>query len=259
MNNDDLKWVFLSHSNKDYLQVRIVRNRLEDKGLYPIMFYLKCLENDPSEIVLEIIKKEIDARPRFILCQSENALKSYWVQKEIEYIKSINRPYEVVDLKDENSIIIGVNSLYKRMTILIISPRIEPEISKMITQKGFIEQSIDENMPVYNIWGGMSQQQYEYMVNLKCIHSLETGYCLLLLYTQSDYNSLHCQKILRIAKSNKRYTDYLIPVLMEQTDDVYSKEFRTFPNFFDASAYPNDKKVSAIVNHLLYVDSLKNV
>lgn len=148
MNNDDLKWVFLSHSNKDYLQVRMVRNRLEDKGLYPIMFYLKCLENDSNEIVLEIIKKEIYARPRFILCQSENALKSYWVQKEIEYIKSINRPYEVVDLKDENSVINGVNSLYKRMTVLIISSRIDLDISGMIAQKGYIEQSIDENMPV---------------------------------------------------------------------------------------------------------------
>lgn len=259
MNNDDLKWVFLSHSNKDYLQVRMVRNRLEDKGLYPIMFYLKCLENDSNEIVLEIIKKEIYARPRFILCQSENALKSYWVQKEIEYIKSINRPYEVVDLKDENSVINGVNSLYKRMTVLIISSRIDLDISGMIAQKGYIEQSIDENMPVYNIEGGMSQQQYEYMVNLKCIHSLETGYCLLLLYTQSDCNNLHCRKILKIAKSNKKYTSFLIPVLMEKMDDVFYKEFRTFPNFFDASAYSNDKKASAIVNHLSYVDLLKNM
>lgn len=258
MNNDDLKWVFLSHSNKDYLQVRIVRNILENKGLYPIMFYLKCLENDPNEIVLEIIKKEIDARPRFVLCQSENALKSYWVQKEVEYIKCINRPYEVVDLKDENSIINGVDSLHKRMTVLIISSRMNSEISRMIAQKGFVEKSIDENMPVYNIWGGISQQQYEYMVNLKCTHSLETGYCLLLLYTQSDCNSLHCQRILKIAKNNKKYTNYLIPVFMEQMDDI-SSEFKTFPNFFDASTYSNDKKAFAIVNHLLYVDLLKNV
>lgn len=145
------------------------------------------------------------------------------------------------------------------MTVLIISSRIDLDISGMIAQKGYIEQSIDENMPVYNIEGGMSQQQYEYMVNLKCIHSLETGYCLLLLYTQSDCNNLHCRKILKIAKSNKKYTSFLIPVLMEKMDDVFYKEFRTFPNFFDASAYSNDKKASAIVNHLSYVDLLKNM
>ena len=120
----------------------------------------------------------------------------------MEYIKSINKPYAVINLRDENSIINGVDSLYKRMTVLIISSRIELDISRMILLKGYVEKSIDENMPVYGIWGGMSQTQYENMVKMECVHSLETGYCLLLLY-KSDCSSMRCQEILKIAKSNK--------------------------------------------------------
>lgn len=52
MNTENSKWVFLSHSNKDIINVRVVRNKLEHNGFYPIMFYLKCLEQDPDDYVL---------------------------------------------------------------------------------------------------------------------------------------------------------------------------------------------------------------
>lgn len=86
-------WIFLSHSNEDYDKVRKVRNMLEDLNLRPIMFFLKCL-NDDDEID-ELIKREIDCRTRFILCDSDNARKSNWVKREVEYIKSKDKPYEI--------------------------------------------------------------------------------------------------------------------------------------------------------------------
>lgn len=89
-------WIFLSHSNKDYEKVRQVRNMLEEQDLRPLMFFLHCL-NDDDEID-ELIKREIDCRTRFILCDSENAQSSKWVQKEVEYIKSKDRMYETIDL-----------------------------------------------------------------------------------------------------------------------------------------------------------------
>lgn len=64
-------WVFLSHSNKDYDKVRVVRNLLEDQKFRPIMFFLCCLED--NEEINDLIKREIDSRTRFILCDSENA------------------------------------------------------------------------------------------------------------------------------------------------------------------------------------------
>lgn len=89
-------WIFLSHSNKDYEKVRQVRNMLEEQNLRPLMFFLHCL-NDDDEID-ELIKREIDCRTRFILCDSENAQSSKWVQKEVDYIKSQDRLYETIDL-----------------------------------------------------------------------------------------------------------------------------------------------------------------
>ena len=48
MNHADDKeiWIFLSHSNKDFAKVRLIRNYLEEHSLRPLMFYLKCLSND---------------------------------------------------------------------------------------------------------------------------------------------------------------------------------------------------------------------
>lgn len=77
MKNKEI-WIFLSHSNVDYDKVRKVRNMLEEQGLRPIMFFLKCL-NDDDEID-DLIKREIDCRTRFILCDSPNARCSTWVK-----------------------------------------------------------------------------------------------------------------------------------------------------------------------------------
>ena len=184
------------------------------------MFYLKCLENAPNESVLDIIKQEIEARPRFVLCQSENTLKSYWVQQEIEYIKSIKRPYEIINLNDSNSIARGIDSIYKRSNVLIISSRVEKDISNKIEQMGYNTYLVDENMVTYNYFGGMNFQQYENMVYQKCLHSLKNGYCLLLLYDQTEFYKTHYQTIINIAMSNKEYIDYLIPIIMEENITV---------------------------------------
>lgn len=81
--NKDI-WIFLSHSNADFGKVREIRNYLEEKGFRPLMFYLKCLENE--EETFSLIKREIDVRTRFVLCDSENARKSVWVKREMDYI-----------------------------------------------------------------------------------------------------------------------------------------------------------------------------
>ena len=93
--NDEV-WIFLSHSNKDYEKVRLVRNVLEGQSLRPLMFFLHCLSDD--EEIDSLIKREIDCRTRFILCDSENARASKWVQKEVAYIKSQNRIIETINM-----------------------------------------------------------------------------------------------------------------------------------------------------------------
>ena len=105
MNNDQLNssgaWIFLSHSNKDFEKVREIRNELEKRGHKPIMFYLKCLEND-SATLPDLLRREIAAREWFILCDSPNAQASQYVRDEVELIKSMEgKTIEVVDLSKE--------------------------------------------------------------------------------------------------------------------------------------------------------------
>lgn len=53
-------WIFLSHSNKDFAKVRLIRNYLEERSCRPLIFYLKCLSNDDE--IDDLIKREIDCR-----------------------------------------------------------------------------------------------------------------------------------------------------------------------------------------------------
>ena len=104
MSGNNEIWVFLSHSNKDYEKVRIVRNILEEHGFRPLMFFLKCLDDDKNdEEVRHLIHREIDSRHRFILCDSPNAQASDWVKEEVDYIKSKERFYQTVDLKEADN------------------------------------------------------------------------------------------------------------------------------------------------------------
>lgn len=124
-------WVFLSHSNRDYEKVRQVRNMLEEQSLRPLMFFLHCL-NDNEEID-SLIKREIDCRTRFILCDSENARKSHWVQKEVEYIKSQNRICETIDLsKSLDEIKVTLQDFINKTKIFISYNREEYELAEMV-------------------------------------------------------------------------------------------------------------------------------
>jgi len=82
-------WVFISHSSRDYESVKIVRNYLEESGFSALMFYLKSLENKKrAKLTQQLIEWEIEERNIFVLCNSKEAKKSPWVQKEIDYVKS---------------------------------------------------------------------------------------------------------------------------------------------------------------------------
>ena len=81
-------YVFISHAHKDIHEIRIIRNFLEENGLEPICFYLRCLSDDDE--IIDLIKREIDAREWFLLVDSKNARESTWVKTEVEYIKMKN-------------------------------------------------------------------------------------------------------------------------------------------------------------------------
>jgi len=131
-------WVFISHSNKDFEKIIKVRNKLEKLKYKPLLFFLKCLEDDTE--IFELIKREIKARDRFILCDSLNSRMSPWVQKEIDYIKSLHRPYEIIDLDADDSVINKCIERFDRRSSVYIwstSDEITEQLSKMLIEKAF--------------------------------------------------------------------------------------------------------------------------
>ena len=95
MKNEKLT-IFLSHSHQDEETVRKIRDVLEILNCEPLIFFLKCLDDNNTELE-DFIKREIEARNIFLYCKSSNAEHSVWVQKELEYIKSFDekRLYEI--------------------------------------------------------------------------------------------------------------------------------------------------------------------
>lgn len=133
-NSNNEIWIFLSHSNKDYEKVRQVRNLLEEQSLRPLMFFLHCLDDDDE--IDSLIKREIDCRTRFILCDSENARKSHWVQKEVEYIKSQNRICETIDLSmDISDIFTHLQEFINKTRIFISYNREQLQLAKSVYER----------------------------------------------------------------------------------------------------------------------------
>src|ERR1044072_5280946 len=84
---DSTPWVFVSHSSADLIKVRQVRNFMEERNAGPILFHLRAL-SDP-ESFWPLIEQEISARNFFLLCDSEAARASPWVQREWETVRKI--------------------------------------------------------------------------------------------------------------------------------------------------------------------------
>lgn len=64
MKNDKLT-IFLSHSHKDEEKVRKIRDVFEILDCEPLIFFLKCLDDNNTELE-DFIKKEIEARNIFL-------------------------------------------------------------------------------------------------------------------------------------------------------------------------------------------------
>ena len=136
---NDNTYVFLSHSHYDFDKVCRLRNLLEAEGFKPLMFFLKAFEKPEYEPMLKpILMEEIDQRDRFILCRSDNSRKSEWVKFEEDYVKSQNRPYEVIDLDADEDVQIEAIKFYRRRVsgrVYISYPRTQTPLVMGLNQK----------------------------------------------------------------------------------------------------------------------------
>ena len=84
------------------------------------MVFLKCL-NDDDEID-DLITREIQERTRFILCDSQNAQNSKWVQRELEFIQDgLHRVYQTINKDDPIEKIADEVLSFKQKTTIYIS------------------------------------------------------------------------------------------------------------------------------------------
>lgn len=161
--------VFLSHSHKDIEKVRKIRDVLEILGCEPLMFFLKCLDDDNKELE-DFIKREIDARNVFLYCRSRNAEKSEWVQKELEYIKSRDKSrIYTVDIDNDFcggtvSLLNDVVNLIKNNNVFVSYPakaaRPAQTIIKYLSEAGMNVVSMD-NSPAYGNWESYTEKVIE--------------------------------------------------------------------------------------------------
>jgi TIR domain len=112
-------WIFVSHSNKDFHAVRMLRNALEERGHFPLLFFLKSV-SDEAELD-SLLRREIEARDFFLLCDSENARSSRYVQEEVGFIKSLGtKVYETVDVSaDWDLQLAKIEELSRRATVFL--------------------------------------------------------------------------------------------------------------------------------------------
>ncbi len=82
------QYFFISHSHLDIEKVRVIRNTIEETFFYePILFFLKSLSEETE--IKDLLKREIDERVWFVYCNSENAVKSKYVQYERSYVNKL--------------------------------------------------------------------------------------------------------------------------------------------------------------------------
>ena len=267
MNGNDIEegvWVFLSHSTKDFDRVRLIRNALEDSGFRPILFYLKCMENE--EEINELLKREIDARLRFILCDSPNAKASKYVQSEVDYIRSKKRMYEIVDL---SSIDLDSKTLQEDVLQLIKPFRIRTNVflsydyykdksfveivKKHLSLKGFkpTDVAFFDSQEWYRHFDGlkgMSQAIREVLES-----TLSNGYFLYFLDNQSWYTQEELELAYEIAPN------MILPITVNGFKSDKIPECLRGRDFVDLSGIlHNEERARVIVDALIDFDLNNN-
>ena len=225
-NIEDGFWVFVSHSTKDFERVRLVRNALEVYGHRPILFYLKCLENEIE--VNDLLKREIDARKRFILCDSPNAQASKFVQSEVDYIRSKNRRYDIIDISqidlDSPDVDKEVRGLIwpfiRRTSVFISRSMIDKETEDVLLPLFSILGMNDFNVTDLR-WGlsttdSVSDYEWEKLMKHNIRETLNNGYVIWLIgKNYSKYSIKEIEYAFQISPSQ------VLPVIIsEQKGDI---------------------------------------
>lgn len=205
--------VFLSHSSKDIQKVRQIRDILETLDYEPLLFYLKCLDDD-NENLETFIKREIESRNVFIYCKSENAERSRWVQKELEYIKSFDskRLFTIdITLPFRDTIV----QLLQSITDIIRKNRVFISCSYSSPDREFgdyLERLLSENN--YDV---VRYKELRYSEDIEHKRSLNEAGTFIAVVSHRSLESIYCKSELGHALHNynlspESFTNKIIPI-----------------------------------------------
>lgn len=251
--NEEGAWIFVSHSLKDWNKVRNIRNILEEKGHKPLLFFLKCL-NDDSEID-DLIKREIEARNWFILCESENTKKSKWVNAEIEFIKGLEgKVYEIIDLeKDIESQLNKIERLSKRITIFLSYSSSDRQIAQE-----FKRLFKDNDYRVLDYTQMQAESNFESNITDAIDDALKEGFFLFLISKsslESNYVMDEIEYAFEKSFSSKKGAN-IIPISLMDINELMTKMsplhlFRiSKSHIYDFSKGDIDKNILGLIERL---------
>jgi TIR domain len=247
-------WIFLSHSHKDLEKVREIRNALEAKGQNPLMFFLKCLDDD-SELD-DLIRREIEARTWFVLCESPNARVSRWVRAEIEIIKRLEgKVYEVIDLDDDLDVQVErVTALSKRATVFISSSRADADIAARLRaallERDFRAFHAEEDLQPGSDWRAEILEAID--------RATAEGFFILLISPEaleSQWTRVELEFALR-RQAARGGPSNIVPVIVRQRGLVQKalrsrSPFMADRQFFDLTTGDLDERIQALVRSLM--------
>jgi len=241
-------WIFLSHSNKDFEKVREIRNELEKRGHKPIMFYLKCLEND-NAILPELLRREIAAREWFILCDSPNAQASRYVRDEVELIKSMEgKTIEVVDLSKElQTELHKLIRISKRATVFLSYTGKQDYRKAQIIRSALLKHDFRVWLDIESLKPGDWQTQ----INSAMEDAIRQGFVLILLSPSSMSNrgcAPEVEYALRLAEKSPRSS--VVPVLVTPFPREALPLQLANLQWFDLTTGPFDERVEELIRNL---------
>jgi hypothetical protein len=246
-NSNSQAWIFISLSHRDLEKVRQIRNYLEKKGANPLLFFLKCLDDEDARLP-ELIQDEILSRNFFVLCDSENARRSSWVQKEQTIVMNMESIVkETIDLEgDIESQLYKLDRICKKATVFISYAHQDRKIAEQITQK-LIQHD-------YSVWtaneieaGSNWSDEIHGAIN----DAVERGFVLVLLSPASLTNQWcksETEYALELASISGKTN--IIPVVISPLNPGIMPPQLENIQWFDITTGPIDQRIQELITFL---------
>jgi hypothetical protein len=241
-------WIFISHSHRDLEKVRQIRNYLEKQGANPLLFFLKCLNDDDARLP-ELINDEILVRNWFVLCESENARSSSWVQQEQAIVMNMdNIVKETINLEqDLESQYYKLDRICKHATVFVSYAHQDSEIADLIRtkliQNDYSVWTDDTSISIGSDWSNEIHNAID--------KAVERGFVLVLV-SQSSLKSQWCNSETEYALQLASQSDKIniIPVVISSIGQGQLPLKLANTQWFDLTSGPFDQRIEELITFL---------